>query len=279
MKEKIVLHLGIHKTATTSLQDFLWDNRNELRKKGASFTSLDKTRANISPLIRSHKVPDREILQGLIEKSGTDVDILSDENLMGLTGDIKTGKLYPYAGGRVRRLCEQFDTRQIEVLLCVRSPVKFFLSSYSEYIRHYEFERFDSYIENYELEDFSYAELLSWTTELPDNANVTIIPFEEEHGGGIPKMTEAMLSLACGPDHGISTDSFPKTKSRSSFSVEEIEMGAKITRDANAKVALQFLRMIGFKDLRFGDTPFNPLSNTLMKRLEARYKEDLKTLL
>ena len=278
MEKKIVLHLGIHKTATTSLQEFLENNRSALRKHGASFMPLDEMRANVSPLIRSHNKTDRETLSKLITRSGAQVDIFSDENLMGLTSDIRVGTLYPHADGRVTRFCEQFKDLPVEVVITLRSPAKFILSSYSEYIRHHPFEDFDSYISNYPLEDFSIANELSWVWDLPENARVTILPFEVENGGGVSFITNKILELACGEDHDISIENFPRSKIRSVFTREEIDLGSEIAKTVSTKAAKAFMRMIGFEELRFGEETFNPLPKSTITALEKRYVSDLKMI-
>lgn len=54
MHRKVVLHLGIHKTATTALQEFLERESRSLRDNGAVYIPLAEMREEISPLIRSN---------------------------------------------------------------------------------------------------------------------------------------------------------------------------------------------------------------------------------
>ena len=48
-------------------------------------------------------------------------------------------------------------------------------------------------------------------------------PFEAARGGGVRVITERLLAAACGPSHGIDPGRFPATRSRSSYSVEELD--------------------------------------------------------
>lgn len=278
MNKKIVLHLGIHKTATTSLQEFLGGKRTQLRKLGVAFTPLDEMRNKISPLIRSRGASNRRALRRLVRKSRASVMLWSDENLLGAPNNIKKGKLYPLAFRRLKRLCKIFSEFPIEVIICVRSPEAFILSAYSEFIRHQGFESFESFTENFDIENLSFARVLSWSEDLPANANVTILPFEEEYGGGISLVTETILSKACGEDHNIPLEDFPKTKSRSAFSVEELQIGRTIAEASNPLVTKDFLRMIGTKGHRFGGTKFNPIDPSVGQGLLNTYLEDLDQL-
>lgn len=101
MHRKVVLHLGIHKTATTALQEFLERESRSLRDNGAVYIPLAEMREEISPLIRSNQPLHREFLIKMAERMGAASIILSDENIAGLTSDICSGVLYPYAGGGV----------------------------------------------------------------------------------------------------------------------------------------------------------------------------------
>ena len=53
MPERLVLHLGLHKTATTSLQDFLAGNAEAMQARGVTYLRLARMRSDVSPLIAS----------------------------------------------------------------------------------------------------------------------------------------------------------------------------------------------------------------------------------
>lgn len=278
MHRKVVLHLGIHKTATTALQEFLERESRSLRDNGAVYIPLAEMREEISPLIRSNQPLHREFLIKMAERMGAASIILSDENIAGLTSDICSGVLYPYAGGRVTRLCKDFADWSVDIVLTVRSPKSYILSSYSEYLRHHDFCRFEDYIRDFDMKNFSYTSVFSWASDLPANARVTILPFEAANGGGLGHVAKRILTLACGPFHGIRTEDFPITTIRSSFSAEEIALAQKIADNAGPTAAMCFLRMIGFRDFRFGETRFDPLPADLSRSMEDRYLADLPRL-
>ena len=62
MPETLILHLGLHKTATTALQEFLAGETKALLDHGVFYPRLARMRSDLTPLIASAAKPDRAAL-------------------------------------------------------------------------------------------------------------------------------------------------------------------------------------------------------------------------
>ena len=275
MPETLILHLGLHKTATTALQDFLAGEQKALLAHGVVCPRLSRMRSDLTPLIVSAAKPDRAALARFVDRARQPVLLMSDENILGAPGDILGGALYPWAENRIRRFCDQFAGRRIRLFLTLREPAAFLASMYCEYLRHNPWLGFADYARGLDLERFSYAAVFDWLGALPRHVAVTVTPFEAARGGGVRVITERLLAAACGPSHGIDPGRFPEARSRSSYSVEELDLAAEVAGRADPKTAQIFLNMLDARDRRFGATRFEPLPPERAAALAARYDRDL----
>jgi hypothetical protein len=275
MPETLILHLGLHKTATTALQDFLAGETRALAAHGVACPRLARMRSDLTPLIASAAKPDRAALARFVERVRQPVLLLSDENILGTPGDILGGALYPFAENRVRRFCDQFADRRIRLHLTLREPAAFLASMYCEYLRHNPYLGFADYARGFDLERFAYAEIFDWLGALPRHVAVTVTPFEAGRGGGVRVIAERLLAAACGPSHGIDPGGFPAARSRAAYSVEELALAAEIAARADPKTAQHFLNLLDARDRRFGATRFEPLPPERAAALAARYDRDL----
>jgi len=132
----VILHIGAHRTGTTTLQRFLNTNRGVLKANGIAFWGPGKTRGGLfTGLI---KAPDKltrddhrraRRARGLIaieisrlEAQGFHTLIVSEENMNGgLTHCAKSGVLYPQAWARMSRVAEAFQPHPTRVALAIRS--------------------------------------------------------------------------------------------------------------------------------------------------------------
>jgi hypothetical protein len=137
----VILHIGAHRTASTSFQAYLRDNAAALSAQGIATWGPDRTRngllAGIWPdaqsLARktgSNRAAGRVALALRAEaQRGTRVLIVSDENIIGMPGDgIRRRALYPAAGERVARLAAAFGGRLGRAVLSVRCPDAYWAS-------------------------------------------------------------------------------------------------------------------------------------------------------
>src|SRR5262245_11993981 len=108
---KVLVHLGVHKTATTFIQSQLANNRQALAEKGFGmagiwavrkrFTNLFDRLAWFDPVWRflTRSTLRRKLDKLMGESEGVHTFLLSDENLTGtIAANYFFGRLYPWAG-------------------------------------------------------------------------------------------------------------------------------------------------------------------------------------
>ena len=57
----------------------------------------------------------------------------------------------------MRRFCDQFADRRIQLFLTLREPAAFIASMYCEYLRHNPYLPFEDYVRGFDLAGFSYG--------------------------------------------------------------------------------------------------------------------------
>ena len=278
MAKKIIVHLGLHKTATTSLQEFLQTHNNDLAQKDVRYVPLQRMRTDLTPLFWNLDKNRRSKLISFISEVKKETVLLSDENIIGTPGELANSGLYPYAQNRVETFCEDMKSAQITLFLTLRQPSDFLTSMYSEYLRHNPYLSFDQYLSGFNVPGFSYRQAFGWLFRLPSNTKVRVIPFETSEGGGVLQTAREIITAACGPESGIDIDSFPVQKSRSSYSTEELELAAEIARRSDPRMSQFFLNALDAREKRFGQTKFTPLPPQVVADLKGRYTKDLQFL-
>lgn len=132
----VILHVGAHRTGTTSLQSWLMQNSDLLARAGIAVWGPDRTRAGLFAgltkrpdaitqeddcLARRSAARIRAELAALAE-AGTRQLIVSDENMLGtMPMNIDQATLYPDARARLDRIAEAFDGAVTAVAMAMRS--------------------------------------------------------------------------------------------------------------------------------------------------------------
>lgn len=143
---RIELHLGVHKTATTSLQRY-WLACSIARPGTVLCPPLAEVRTELTPACHQggprNKPADiaarqRAAAAWLKRQGGeTDALLLSEENLIGSCERIfAQSALYAGAQGRLQRLAELMAGHQVRIWLSVRHYGDFLRSAYCETLRH-----------------------------------------------------------------------------------------------------------------------------------------------
>ncbi len=132
----ILLHLGAHRTATTSFQAFLWNNRAALAAAGLTPWTPRRTRDGLLDGLVRHPMrvtmeDDQRGLRsigriqlelGRLEIAGQSALLLSEENLLGtMMNNIEDRRLYPYLVERMARYAPAFDGHTLRLGLGIRS--------------------------------------------------------------------------------------------------------------------------------------------------------------
>lgn len=137
----VVLHIGAHRTATTTFQTYLHANRAALTRMGISVWGPKHTRegllTGVIP-VDSPRPPQEQLdrararLAINIEQErrrGTKVLVISDENMIGAPRRcLRQGRLYPDIGQRMARFAHAFDGQVTRAHLSIRSHDGFWAS-------------------------------------------------------------------------------------------------------------------------------------------------------
>jgi hypothetical protein len=134
----VILHVGAHRTATTTFQTYLRQNRDVLAGTGIGFWGPWRTRNGLLSGVadRPAKASDAKRARGRVQlalhaagQRGVTRLVVSDENMLGSTRQsLRAGRLYPAAGERIARVSEGFG-RVHRIVLSVRSLDAWWASS------------------------------------------------------------------------------------------------------------------------------------------------------
>ncbi len=139
----VILHIGAHRTGTTTLQVFLSGNQNKLSEIGVGFWGPEKTRAGLfSGLVKpADKITHDAVLRGqrscglirvelgLLEKAGAGALIVSEENMIGtMRRNLSEARLYPDAKARLERFATAFGFHCRRIVLSIRSYDEYWAS-------------------------------------------------------------------------------------------------------------------------------------------------------
>lgn len=156
----IYLHLGVHKTATTYLQELLLTNWGKMAANGRAFWPLTHIRPVLAQL-QDPRIWVKDARPNLAKPSGPlhrlhdlikaapDCTI-SDENLIGYPRETIEGQLYPHAESRLRMTGAALSGEKVEIWLCLRSYDDFLASIYVEALRHGYFAPIDAFTQSYD---------------------------------------------------------------------------------------------------------------------------------
>ncbi len=132
----VILHVGAHRTGTTTLQQTLHHNHQRLKANKVEYWAPQRTRAGlfdglikaadrVSPQVTAQaRRANQQIEDELqaLSKAGVKTLIVSEENMLGsIPASVTTERLYPDAVRRVARLRPAFADRCARIGLAIRS--------------------------------------------------------------------------------------------------------------------------------------------------------------
>jgi len=138
----ITLHLGAHRTASTVFQNYLRENRKDLRRHRISVWGPDRTRGGllrgVIPIPGTQETPNDQFCRARgrvmlnlrrLESIGLRHLVVSDENMLGAPRrNLRDHSLYAGAGERVARYGGAFDGQINRVYLSIRSQESYWSS-------------------------------------------------------------------------------------------------------------------------------------------------------
>ncbi len=136
----IILHVGAHRTATTTFQRMLGHNNPALTAAGMAYWGPKRLRAGLFQGLyrrddallpwQTRKRVGRVRLQAdIVAQSGAGTLIVSDENMIGtMEGVLQDGQLYAFGGTRAARFADGFAGHTVTVGIGLRSYDAFWAS-------------------------------------------------------------------------------------------------------------------------------------------------------
>ncbi len=140
---EIILHLGAHRTASTSFQHYLRRNMEALAKSGVGVWGPLRTRngilTGVVPAAGSPRPPDQQLARATgrisialtkAEQAGVRQLLVSDENMLGAPRrNLRHSTLYDDAGQRMARFAQAFGQGVRRVVLSIRGQDSYWSSA------------------------------------------------------------------------------------------------------------------------------------------------------
>ena len=215
---KIILHIGAHRTGTTSFQSYMRRHASALAADGIGFWGPARTRkglfAGIQPgpgisVQAARRARGRILLQlDKAQKRGVQTLVISDENMMGSSRlNLRAQSLYPDVGERLARFVAAFDHHVDVVAMSVRS-LDYFWASMAGYGVWRGHEVPTSYqIARIAERRRSWRDVVADVACAAPHAAIKVLPFERFSG-------RADRVLAVSREHNAPVDSDPRWENR-----------------------------------------------------------------
>lgn len=276
--ERAILHLGLHKTGTTSIQNVLADRRDVLGRHGVHYIPLEQMRRELSGLLTREDDAVRDQAAQYLSGIEQPVLLLSEENIIGGVSDPLWGNVYADAEWRIKSLASLLAGAEIDIFIALRSPPAFFPALYSEHLRHGRYVTFNEFVARIGLEEFSFRNVFSWIARARLPVRWHFVPLESELGGGVDVLFEEIATLAMN-DARDELGPFPDTHARPSLRAEEMELVGAAVKHGGAELALTLVKLLSSRNERLGVRPYRPIAPALAEALHNRYKDDIAELM
>mgnify|MGYP001812651471 FL=1 len=279
--ERVLLHLGTHKTATTHLQMSLRAQSALLQDQDIAYIPLQKLRDSFTRLVWDNSATP-EARRGSVDKQCDSTNlILSDENLLGFPREIRSGQLYQHAGRNLWRITEALPESNFRALVTLRSYADFFVSMYCEYLRHNPFITFRKFSRRTPVTRMSWIPLLNDLTEILGRDNVQVAFFEEVKADFQPLFN--WFGDGLGPKPGKKqAEAWRRRATLSSVAIDTLESFARTHSPLEAKSLLSHWENSGEIPPGAAYSPFSVkqtrISNDRYRAEQARIRTRFRTL-
>lgn len=275
---EICLHIGAHRTGTTSFQQFMLQNgfaagtgRDEvafwgpMRTRRGLFSGLIKnpvkvTAGDMRAAQRSCGRIKMEIAR--LERAGVSQLIVSEENMMGtMTQNLATARLYMQVRRRLGVFGPAFGGHKLTVMLNIRSYYSFWASTFAYKVKAGMGLPDEDLLDRISVQPRRWRDVIKDTAATFPEAEILVQPFE-----GTAGKAERQLNLALG-DHfegPLKTLDYPCNASASSAELAQImaQRGEKLAAD----------------HLRTKPGRFMPFAPEQISKLRTDYDDDISWL-
>lgn len=235
------IHFGVHKTATTYIQENLELISNPI----FHYTKLDEFR-------RLQK--EMGYFKFLKSLDWSKKVVISDENMIGGNGTILTGRLYPDLKMKINKFLSPFKSREtINVYISIRRMTSFLPSQYCEYLRWNKYISYGDFTSKVRVEKLKWTDVLD--EAIASNHDLKFHIFDFSH---FDKKKDALLEKL---SFGLMNKCDQSIRqSRASFTDKEISQLSNGDYSSDS------------------DTKFDPHTEKEKKASMTNYKHDLVIL-
>ena len=268
---RMIMHIGAHKTATSYMQKKLAQNIELLARRNIHYDPLDTIRKEFTPILNDRQAAPSDWVFELRSTAKSMNVIISEENIMGVPGDIvREGHYYVWAQPRLKRACRLLDVETPEIFLAVREYAGFTVSMYSEYIRHRQFLKFADYLQIYEKSNFSWLRVIEDIFTAVPGAKLSVWDF-----GNFRKIEKQVFQAILGFDPDILQS--PEGPVRESFSEVAVRAFEALS---GALSHAEMKKLINARNLPKGaDYPaFDPHQPETKELMKAQFKADVAAI-
>ena len=279
------VHIGLHRTATTNLQNTLALVRDQLSKHGVDYPTRQMLRENrlVDRYFKQRSglgalVPDAyyrwKFLRNLNKTlSGQPTLIFSEEQWVGEVPDILHQPCYPKLNDRITRLMHFIGKKDVTLFLSLREYSNIFRSAYSQSLRQGE-----KYSRN------NLAALFRKAAASPPNW-VDLVRRVKAAAPGVPLRIWTFEDYIRNPKPiletytGVNLPAWPTLdapESTRGLSLETIEEILEIHSDLSKKERYLITRKIAAADK--GTMKFDPFTAEERLSLKSQYAADLQTI-
>lgn len=202
-KLDVFLHAGAHKTATTHLQNILFENTKVIAESGVAYLGPAQIREGGGNIYQALGVQKNRsgVLTSLSElASGRSRVVVSEENIVGRctsqAGMLRAGGFYPKSKGKVDKLMGGLADHNVHLCFAVREPTQFVTSLYSQVLLANMFVSWKGFLTDNQPWTWKWSDMLLPHIEAHPWATVTLWRYEDYHDV-FPQISATLL----GSDH------------------------------------------------------------------------------
>ena len=208
----IILHLGAHRTGTTTFQHYLRDQGAFLEERGVVLWGPHHCRDHVFPGLfrnvarqKGRNIARRaegraRMLAAQASVKGAAHLLVSDENLLGTCiQNLRAGRLYPAAGERAARIAAAFGQSLNRIVLSIRSQELYWASAAALTVSRGHPVPTPAQLDAIARSRRGWRDVITDLACAVPTAQIRVLPFEV-HGGRPDALLAAALDLAPPPD-------------------------------------------------------------------------------
>jgi hypothetical protein len=202
---EIILHLGAHRTGTTTLQDYLRRHTDVLRDRSIGYWGPRRTRNGVFRDVQGDPDAKRHTSRGAgsvashLDRTaalGVKTLLISDENMIGsVRGNLRSRTLYPCIGDRIQRFAQALDHRISRVMISPRSLEYYWTSCFAYGVSRGHRVPDVATCRQIARSDRSWRDVIADLAEVLPGVEIRVLPFENVVG-----RPETLLRLGAGID-------------------------------------------------------------------------------